>query len=314
MEEIINSTSTQEQVQAPQEESTTPATIPESGEDNWDDIDLSDLADDEEPAPKAQEEAEQEADQQDAEAENTLEEERQEAQEAQEGQEGQDKPAEEQEAEDQQLFELKHQGQLHKVSREQVVTLAQKGMDYDHIRGERDSARAQYAELEAFLSELAQPQGMTIPDLIDHTRASILAERDGIEMDVALQRVKLDRDRKSFEEQQRQAEQAKNAQTQEEARIQQSFLRFAEEYAEVDPKSIPKEVWDAFGKGGELTDAYARWENKQLRQQIKAMQEKQQAQEQNEKNKERSTGSQQSAGSDEHQKRDPIDEDWYSGD
>lgn len=306
MEEIINST--QEQVQAPQEEATTPATIPENSGDNWDDIDLSDLEYDEEPSPKAQEEAEQEADQQDAEAENTQEEEQQEAQ------EGQDKPTEEQEAADQQLFELKHQGQLHKVSREQVVTLAQKGMDYDHIRGERDSARAQYAELESFLNELAQPQGMTIPDLIDYTRASILAERDGIEMDVALQRVKLDRDRKSFEEQQRQAEQAKNAQTQEEARIQQSFLRFAEEYEEVDPKSIPKEVWDAFGKGGELTDAYARWENKQLRQQLKAMQEKQEAQEQNEKNKERSTGSQQSAGSDEHQKRDPIDEDWYSED
>lgn len=298
----MNETINTESLETSMEATSTDESAPSADNDDWDDIDLSDVRDDaQEPeAPPEETPEEPEADQPKEEAD---------------GQEAeQPESQEEQEAADQQLFELKHLGTVHQVNRDQVVALAQKGMDYDHIRGERDSARERFSELEGFLMELAAPQGISIEELMDQTRASVLADREGIEQSVALQRVKLERDRRSFEAQQRQAAQAQAVRAQEDQRIQQSFLRFAGEYAEVDPQEIPKEVWDEFGKGHDLTDAYARWENKQLKRQLQEAQERQAAQEQNEKNKERSTGSQQSAGAGDTQKRDPIDEDWYSGD
>lgn len=278
-------------------------TTPETDPDDWDNIDLSDVSDDSVPTPEpSQEEPQPEADQQEEGPEQEAEPETKEA------------PEEPQEAADQQLFDLKHMGQSYQVNRDQVVTLAQKGMDYDHVRTERDIAREKYAELEGFLQELAAPSGMSIEDLIDNTRASVLADREGIDQTVALQRVKLDRDRRAFEAQQQKAQQSQQVQDQENQRVQQSFLRFSKEYESVDPKDIPKEVWDAFGQGMDLTDAYAHWENRQLRQELQETREKLETATQNEKNKERSTGSQQSAGVGETQKRDPIDEDWYSGD
>lgn len=282
-------------------------TTPETDPDDWDSMDFSDVTDDDidtpEPTQEEQEAPQPEADQQ-----------AREEPEPQEEEQPEEPPQEEQEAEEAQLFDLKHQGQSYQVNREQVVTLAQKGMDYDHVRTERDIARSKYAELEGFLQELAAPNGMTIEDLMDNTRASVLAEREGIDQSVALQRVKLDRDRRAFEAQQQQQQQEQQARQQEDQRVQQSFLRFAQAYADIDPKTIPKEVWDAFGQGTDLADAYAHWENKQLRQQLQEARSKLETAEQNEKNKERSTGSQQSAGVGEAKKKDPIDEDWYSGD
>lgn len=292
-----------EAVETSLEATGTNETTPETDPDDWDNIDLSDVSDDSAPTPEpSQEEPQPEANQQEEEP----------GQEADpETQEDHEEP---QEAADQQLFDLKHMGQSYQVNRDQVVTLAQKGMDYDHVRTERDIAREKYAELEGFLQELAAPSGMTIEDLIDNTRASVLADREGIDQTVALQRVKLDRDRRTFEAQQQKAQQSQQVQDQENQRVQQSFLRFSKEYESVDPKDIPKEVWDAFGQGMDLTDAYAHWENRQLRQELQETREKLETATQNEKNKERSTGSQQSAGVGETQKRDPIDEDWYSGD
>lgn len=284
------------------EATSTNETTPETDPDDWDNIDFSDVSDDSAPLPEPeQEEPQQEADQQEGPEESGQE----------ESPENQD---EAQEDADQQTFDLKHLGQSYQVNRDQVVTLAQKGMDYDHVRTERDIAREKYAELEGFLQELAAPSGMTIEDLIDNTRASVLADREGIDQTVALQRVKLDRDRRTFEAQQQKAQQSQQVQDQENQRVQQSFLRFSKEYESVDPQDIPKEVWDAFGQGMDLTDAYAHWENRQLRQELQETREKLETATKNEKNKERSTGSQQSAGVGETQKRDPIDEDWYSGD
>lgn len=288
-----------------------PNTAPADTGDDWDDIDLSDVKDndleEDEHEPDADTKEPPEADQQDGES-------GEEADEKADTKE--DKPAERQEAADQQLFELKHLGEVKQVGRDEVVTLAQKGLNYDHIRQERDTARqevARLSELEQFLKELAAPQGMSVEDLIDSTRANVLADREGLDKEVALQRVKLERDRKAFEAERQKGIQAQQEADREETRRRDSFLKFAKEYPGVDPKSIPKEVWDKFGEGVDLTDAYSRYENKKLKDELSAMTAKLEAEKQNNKNKERSTGSQKSAGS-EHDNMDAIDRDWYSGD
>lgn len=278
-------------------------TTPETDPDDWDNIDLSDVSDDSVPTPEpSQEEPQPEADQQEEGPEQEAEPETQEAQE------------EPQEAADQQLFDLKHMGQSYQVNRDQVVTLAQKGMDYDHVRTERDAAREKYAELEGFLQELAAPSGMSIEDLIDNTRASVLADREGIDQTVALQRVKLDRDRRAFEAQQQKVQQAQQADDQMKQFYTQGYVRFSQKYPNIDPRAVPAEVNNAFINGEDLSEAYTYWLNNQMQQELETARKRIEALEQNEKNKERSTGSQQSAGVGETQKRDPIDEDWYSGD
>ena len=199
------------------------------------------------------------------------------------------------------------------MGREEVIALAQKGMDYEVIRGQWDAAQGQLqrlAGLEAFLQELAQPQNMTVEDLMDSTRAQVLAEREGLDLTVALQRVKLDRERREFQAAQDRANRTQQEQARQAAKRQDGFLRFAREYPQVDPKEIPKEVWDQFGQGADLTDAYARWENKKLRQDNQALQAKLETAEKNAKNKERSTGSQQSAG---QAPMDELDRAWYDG-
>lgn len=245
--------------------------------DDWDDIDLSGLTDDaEEPVPQG---------------------------EAQEEEVREEPQKEEPEAEE--TFTLKHLDETREVNRDEVVILAQKGMDYDRIRGDRDAAKAEIKRLsvmEDFLKELAESGGLTIEDLMDQTRANILAERDGIDRTVALERVKLERDRKALEAQTG----AVKSQQAEEQRRRDSIDRFVKDHPKLDAKEIPKDVWDAFMGGKDLSDAWAVHENKILKEKLAAM-------EQNQKNQKRSTGSQASAGEKKSSQDDWFDKMWYDG-
>lgn len=291
-------------------EDTTPETDSTSAmEDDWDDIDLSDIQNDEEEreeTPAESEEQTSEADQQTEEAEEKAEEEPAEA----------DNDTTQESVEEQQTFDLKFLGETKTVSKEEVVTLAQKGLNYDKVLGERDVAKQEVSRLqeyETFLKDLANMDGRTVDDLMDSTRAEILAKKEGLDKSVALQRIKLDRDRKAFEAEKSKKEAEQKAAEEAEKQRSNQFLQFAQEYPDVDPKDIPKEVWDKFKDGMPLASAYSIYENKKLREEVKSWKDKAEAAEQNAKNKERSTGSQSTAGMGSTQKKDPIDLDWYDG-
>lgn len=275
-------------------------------EDDWDGMDLSDVTDEpDEPETEAPETGEGGTPPPDADP--------QQEEPPAGAEEPETKPQEDEE--DQPVFELKQLGGVvRQVGRDEVIALAEKGMGYDHILGERDTAREEVSrltELESFLKELAEPQGMSVEDLIDSTRAQVLAERENLDPDVALQRVKLDRDRKVFAMEQQKSQRAQQVQAEAEAKRRDGFLRFAREYPDVDPNTIPKEVWDKFSEGADLSDAYSRYENKQLREEVRTWKEKAEKAEQNTKNKARSTGSQTSAGA--PPEKDPFDALWYDG-
>lgn len=291
------------------QEDTAPETDSTSAmEDDWDDIDLSDVVDtDTEEAEAEQEETPAETETEPSEADQQTEEPGQEQQE--------EAPVAEEPAE--QTFDLKFLGETKTVSKDEVITLAQKGLNYDKILGERDTAKQEVSRLqeyEAFLKELAGPGGMTIEDLMDSTRAEVLAKKEGLDNSVALQRIKLERDRKAFEAEKARKETEKRQAEEAEKQRSNQFLQFAKEYPDVDPKDIPKEVWDKFNEGISLTAAYSAFENKKLREEVKAWKSKAETAEQNYKNQQRSTGSQSTAGVGTATKKDPIDLDWYSGD
>ena len=291
-------------------EDTAPETESTSAmEDDWDDIDLSDIQNDEEEreeTPAESEEQTPEADQQTEEAEEKAEEEPAEA----------DNDTAQESVEEQQTFDLKFLGETKTVSKDEVVTLAQKGLNYDKVLGERDVVKQEVSRLqeyETFLKDLADMDGRTVDDLMDATRAEILAKKEGLDKSVALQRIKLDRDRKAFEAEKSKKEAEQKATEEAEKQRSNQFLQFAQEYPDVDPKDIPKEVWDKFKDGMPLTSAYSIYENKKLREEVKSWKDKAEAAEQNAKNKERSTGSQSTAGMGSAKKKDPIDLDWYDG-
>lgn len=292
------------------QEDTAPETDSTSAmEDDWDDIDLSDVVDtDTEETEAEQEETPAETETEPSEADQQTEEKGEEQQEETPAAEG---PAE-------QTFDLKFLGEIKTVSKDEVITLAQKGLNYDKILGERDVAKQEVSKLqeyEAFLKELAGHGGMSIEDLMDSTRAEVLAKKEGLDNSVALQRVKLDRERKAFEAEKSQKEAEKRAKEDVEKAQNQDLLRFIQEYPGVQPQDIPKEVWDKVHKSGiSLVSAYSEFENKKLRQEVQEWKSKFETAEQNYKNQQRSTGSQATAGAGSSKKRDPIDDDWYSGD
>lgn len=208
-------------------------------------------------------------------------------------------------------FELKHLDETRTVSRDEVITLAQKGMDYDRIRTKYDELKAgeaQRNDREAFLKELAESAGQSVEEMIDAVRARILknkasAEGKTISEEEALEQIKQEKARQA-EEQKPDKPEEPSTEENKEAERQQSFLRFSREFPEVKAEDIPGEVWKDFAEGkGDLADLFARQENKRLKAELAAMK-------QNEENRKKSTGSRATAGS---AKRSAFDDAWYDG-
>ena len=233
---------------------------------------------------------------------------------------------EEQQAQtDGQLFELKHLGETKNVNRNEVVTLAQKGMDYDRVTekntqlenqvSEQKQQLAQLTEHENALQELAKQSGTTVEELVENMLIAVTKSKYGIDDDgMALERVRLDRERRALD-QERAALATKNQEQEQQAANEkwrgECFEAFAKAYPDVDPASIPNGVWEAFNRGETLVSAYARERNKALEAEIARMKSEQETRDRNAANAARSTGSQSSAGktgSDE-----AFDALWYDG-
>ena len=247
---------------------------------------------------------------------------------------GEDKPAEadaqpEQKPEADNSFELKYMGETKTVGKEEAVVLAQKGLDYDRIRQERDSMSTELeglradknklAEYEDFLKALATSVNMDIPAMMDSTRAKMLvaAEKkkgNTISEEFALQKIKFEKEKAEFEkakgesgkqQAEKPEEKPKEQKTEDEAakaRRNDEAAAFLREFPEVDPKKIPKEVINQWMGGTPLSVAYMKYENAKLKADLAAA-------EQNQKNSKRTTGSSKSAGSG-RAAQDPVFAGW----
>lgn len=199
---------------------------------------------------------------------------------------------------------IRYMDEEKEISREEAVVLAQKGMDYDRIRGKWDDVK----DLVAFVDEQAKAAGMDRKAFIDFLRIET-KKSQGMGEEEARRTVDMENReavvaRKESEEQQRIANQQAQQQAAEAAQRERDadFRRFAMKFPDVDPKTIGPDVWERVGKGERLTEIWLEKENERLRQE-------QAAAEQNAKNAGRSTGSMASSGG-ETQKKDPFDEGW----
>lgn len=228
-------------------------------------------------------------------------------------------PAEQQEQADQpaqpaanqpELFTLKNRDETRQVTREEAIALAQKGWDYDHVRSERDKLRQDWQEAEpalALVRSYAQRNGMTVEAYLDYCRRQELVA-GGMSEQAAAERTALDKERSELERRQAkldereraQDDQRRQAQEQEQAR-QRDIQAFYQAYPGVDPKAIPKEVWDAVRAGQSLTNAYTMHENRRLQAELAAARQ----------NKRNSAASPGSLGGEGAESRAQIIEQWW---
>jgi len=277
--------------------------------EDWSDIDVSGLTDDEEggeeaTAPETGEEAPAQADQPESGETDT------EPGEEKAEDRGEDGKSAESEGSDQ-TFELKHLDETRTVGRDEVIALAQKGLDYDRIRGKLDELRgleAQASENSAyaeFVQELANNAGVTPDVLMDSTRAKILMGKTaGLSQDDALKQAKAAREARAQSEQQsREAREARGKQE----HFREEVMRFSRLHPDVKAEDITAEVWADFDRGGNLTDAWQNAENRRLSAENQRLQKELETLKQDKKNTERSTGSRKTAGAGSHS---AVDDAW----
>lgn len=204
---------------------------------------------------------------------------------------------------DQDYLELKRFDTVTKVSKEQAKELAQKGMDYDRIRGKLNEANTNIEKLQKYEQFLNELKGgfSSIEALMDDTRARLLSDKEGITKEQALARVQSAR--QQAEQQQNKAQVDINSVL--ETMRRESLTAFKQAYPEVKAKDIPQEVWDDMRNTNNLVASYAKYVAKKLTEENATLKK-------NAENKARSTGSMKSSGN--KSQRDEIDEMWYDDD
>ena len=206
---------------------------------------------------------------------------------------------------------LQHMDEVKTVGEAEMVTLAQKGMDYDRIRSKWDEAKP---VMELF-NQFAVKAGMPVSDYIAYIRTQA-KQSQGMSEEEAKRSVELE-DREAVvaaKEAQQTAE--RNAQTRRseaEQRRQADIEAFRKIYPDAakDPKGIPAEVWQRVNQGMNLVAAYAVYDAQQARAAQAAAEQKAAAAVQNQTNAARSTGSMHSSG-DNTKVKDAFLEGWDS--
>lgn len=189
-------------------------------------------------------------------------------------------PSEQAPADQPRMFTLKNRDETRQVSEQDLIAMAQKGWDYDTVRQERDQLRQYRGEADpalALIDEYAARMGMTRSQYIDHCRREELKAKGMTEQQATFEVQQQNREadlvaRERALAAKEQAQTSANAQAQQAAQARQKNISdFIKAYPNVDPKSIPKDVWDAvLNKGDTLTNAYTMYENRRLQAELAA--------------------------------------------
>ena len=200
------------------------------------------------------------------------------------------------------------------MTRDEVITLAQKGRDYDTVRQERDQLRQYRQEADPALSlvkSYAQRNGLSVEQYIDTVRKQELLAQ-GINEQTADAQISMEKQQAALQTQAAEAEAARKrqeaiaAQTQaRQAARKQGMVDFLRAYPDVKAQDIPREVWDRVAQGESLTAAYTMHRNQQLEAELAA-------ERQNKQNQERTTGP--LSAQREGDGKSEIDKWWYEDD
>lgn len=247
----------------------------------------------EEPGGEAQEEPES-----DEPAEEVTEEEAEEG-----GAEGDDK-AEKNDPE--QKFTIKVNKESREVGITEMTELAQKGADYDRVKGQLESERQSRQELQAkfdeqqetmeILNMVSEATGKPISELLEHLHVAAVKKEGQTDAEVKAQIRAEKAERKLKASQEQQAKQ-QTAAEENATRAQREIAEFREQFPDA---QLTKEVLDKLmpdvQKGMSLTNAYLKYENARLAAEIRERELKEAAAAQNKRNRAKSPGSQKDVG------------------
>ena len=214
-----------------------------------------------------------------------------------------DTAADEQPGTEEPMFDLKYNKETKQYTRQQVTELAQKGLNYDHVTEQRDRLQQEIAELTKFRDEnsaildtlraAAEASGKSVPEYLTSIRTNLLVAQ-GISPETARERILREDAEQRLHSQQKAEEAAASSKRDAEQRQKDDIARFQKKYKDVDPKTIPQEVWEAVRGGELLTDAYGDYQRRELERQLREANEKLAIRAKNESNRQKSLGSLQS--------------------
>lgn len=218
-------------------------------------------------------------------------------------QEHEDTAADEQPGTEEPMFDLKYNKETKQYTRQQVTELAQKGLNYDHVTEQRDRLQQENADLAKFRDEnsaildtlraAAEASGKSVPEYLTSIRTNLLVAQ-GISPETARERILREDAEQRLHSQQKAEEAEANSKRDAEQRQKDDIARFQKKYKDVDPKTIPQEVWEAVRGGELLTDAYGDYQRRELKRQLREANEKLAIRAKNESNRQKSLGSLQS--------------------
>ena len=234
-----------------------------------------------------------------------------------------------------QFFDLKVLGEDRRLSRDEMIAAAQKGLDYDRVKNkyaELQKEREADAEAVKLVKELAEAQSITVDQLITNVRAAALSRKENISIDEATKKVQLKAREDAVAKRENvfkeQDEAAKTQNAEREARNKE-FVQFFQKHPTVKPDDIPKQCFTDMKNGIPLEYSYntqmaAKKETdnskalsekdkriKELEEKLAAFDKKSNSKTQNEINAARSVGSADTAGK--TSKDDAFDAAWYDG-
>ena len=211
--------------------------------------------------------------------------------------------ADEQPGTEEPMFDLKYNKETKQYTRQQVTELAQKGLNYDHVTEQRDRLQQEIADLTKFRDEnsaildtlraAAEASGKSVPEYLTSIRTNLLVAQ-GISPETARERILREDAEQRLHSQQKAEEAAASSKRDAEQRQKDDIARFQKKYKDVDPKTIPQEVWEAVRSGELLTDAYGDYQRRELERQLREANEKLAILAKNESNRQKSLGSLQS--------------------
>ena len=214
-----------------------------------------------------------------------------------------DTAADEQPGTEEPMFDLKYNKETKQYTRQQVTELAQKGLNYDHVTEQRDRLQQEIADLTKFRDEnsaildtlraAAEASGKSVPEYLTSIRTNLLVAQ-GISPETARERILREDAEQRLHSKQKAEEAAASSKRDAEQRQKDDISRFQKKYKDVDPKTIPQEVWEAVRGGELLTDSYGDYQRRELERQLREANEKLAIRAKNESNRQKSLGSLQS--------------------
>ena len=175
---------------------------------------------------------------------------------------------------------LMYNGNNVALTLDELKTNAQKGLNYDHVKDERDKFQAGYNILEQY----AEMYGVSVDDYISSlsgelsdAQARKYAEENNVSENGAKTILELQKKLAKYENSEKQADRKEDTRTE--------FHNFLSSNPSVDPSKLPQEFFTNYiNEGMSFEMAFAKIENKQLKEQLAALQK-------NEENKQKAVGS-----------------------